>query len=261
MIGSYCLMADEISLAVLILIGLVLSFIYIYVASLQRVYEKIGFTKTEAGVVLTLTLVLGWVTIPIFPYGDWWVGISIGGALIPIIVCAYMLRARRVGVAEGVIGIVIVAMITYFITRAEPGVGIVADLELAFAPAVAAAFYSVSVFWIDITKAAPIAYFSGVLGTLVGADVFHLQDILATTPPEGTQVMLSVGGANIFDMVYLSGVVAVILDIIIFWVQRQRVKRGVGRVAHELQTQAVGLPYAKDIAPAPTLRPGRKGRL
>ena len=254
-------MAEEISLPILIVVGLALLLVYLYIASLERVYEKIGFTRREAGAILTLTLIFGWLTVPVFPYGDWWVGISIGGALIPVIVCGYLLRSRRVGLAEGVIGVVIVATITYFITRAEPGVGIVADLELAFAPAVAAAFYSVSVFWVDITKAAPIAYVSGVLGTLIGADVFHIQDILSTTPPLGERVVLSVGGANIFDMVYLSGVVAVMLDIIIYWVQRQRVKRGVFRVAHELETQTAGLRYAKDLAPAPTLRPGRRGRL
>ncbi len=256
-------MAEVFSPAViaLIIIGLGLLLFFLYVSSLGRVYEKIGFTRSEAGTILALTLFLGWITIPLFPYDGWWVGISIGGALIPVIICYLFLRSRRVGLSEGAIGIIIVATVTYFITRAEPGVGIVADLELAFAPALAAAFFSLSTFWIDIDKAAPLAYVSGVLGTLIGADVFHLWEILATQPLPGEPNVLSVGGANIFDMVYITGIVAVMLDILVFWVQRQQSKSGFGKVRHDLQMQSEGLPYAKDMAPEPKLAPGRKGRI
>ncbi|OGS56353.1 MAG: hypothetical protein A3K60_08415 [Euryarchaeota archaeon RBG_19FT_COMBO_56_21] len=256
-------MAEEIStsLLVLVVVGIGLLLFFLYISSLERVYERIGFTRAEAGTILTLTLFFGWLTIPIFPYNDWWVGISIGGALIPVIICVLLLRSRRVGMAEAGIGIVIVATITFFITRAEPGVGIVADLEFAFAPALAAAFFSISTFWVDVRRAAPLAYLSGVLGTLIGADVFHLTDILATQPPADEMVILSVGGANIFDMVYLTGIVAVMLDILIFWMQKQQSKTGFGRVVHEFEMQAEGLPYAKDMTPAPKLQPGRKGRI
>jgi len=256
-------MAEEFSaaLVVLVVIGIGLLLFFLYISSLERVYEKIGFTRSEAGAILTLTLFFGWITIPLFPYDGWWVGVSIGGALIPLIICILLLRSRRVGVAEAGIGIIIVATITYFITRAEPGVGIVADLELAFAPALAAAFFSLSTFWVDVSKAAPLAYLSGVLGTLIGADVFHLTEILVTEPPSGETVILSVGGANIFDMVYLTGIVAVMLDILIFWFQKQQAKTSYGKVAREFQMQAQGLPYAKDIPSVPKLEPGRKGRI
>jgi hypothetical protein len=171
------------------------------------------------------------------------------------------LRSKRVGIAEGVIGIVIVAYVTYFITRAEAGVGIVADLEFAFAPAAAAGLYSLSVFWIDIRKAASLAYFCGVIGTLVGADVFHLGEILATSPPPGEFTVLSIGGANIFDMVYMTGIAAVIVDLFVLWVKRQEKKHGFERVVSDWERAAEGLPYARDIPPAPKLEPGRKGRI
>lgn len=256
-------MAEEINstLLILLVIGIALLLFFLYISSLERVYERIGFTRSEASVILTLTLFLGWITIPIFPYHDWWVGMSLGGALIPIIICLWLLKSRRVGIGEAGIGIVIVAMITYFITRADPGVGIVADVGFAFAPAIAAAFFSVSTFWVDISRAAPLAYLSGVLGTLIGADVFHLGDILSTQPPAGETVILSIGGANIFDLVYLSGIVAVLLDILMFWVQKQRSKTAFGRTVHEFETEAEKLPYAKEMAVAPKLEPGKGGRL
>lgn len=247
---------------VLLLLGLFLLLVYAYVASIERVLEKIGFTRGEAGAILTLTLFFGWVTIPMFPYNGWWVGISLGGGIIPIIVCGILLSSGRVGISEGMIGLVIVAVITYFITRAEEGVGIVADFPLALAPAVAAGLYSVSTFWIDVRKAAPLAYFSGVAGTLVGADVFHLQEILSFSPPDsGGFALLSIGGANIFDMVYLTGIVAVLIGILIFWVERQKKKLGFERVVAAWERDLESIPQAKAPEPAATIRPDRRGRL
>jgi len=253
---------SDTAFAVLLLTGLFLLLVYAYITSIERVLEKIGFTKGEAGAILTLTLFFGWITIPMFPYNGWWVGISLGGGIIPIIVCGILLRSRRVGMAEGMIGLVIVAFITYFITRAEEGVGIVADFPWALAPAVAAGLYSVSTFWIDVRKAAPLAYFSGVTGTLVGADVFHLQEILSFSPPASSDfALLSIGGANIFDMVYLSGIVAVLVGILIFWMERQKKKLGFERVVAAWETDLESIPQAEAPEAEVTLRPDRRGRL
>jgi uncharacterized membrane protein len=256
-------MAQEIDpvLLALVISGLALLLFFLYVSSIEKVFERIGFSRQEATSILTATLLLGWISIPIFPYNGWWVGISIGGGIVPLIVCYVLLRSKRVHMAEASIGIVIVAVVTYFITRAEEGVGIVADLPFAFAPALAGGLYALSTFWIDIRKAAPLAYFSGVVGTLVGADVFHLTEILSFKAPAEGFSMLSIGGANIFDMVYLSGIVAVGVDIVVFWILQQEKKRGFGRVLTEWERGAEGLPYARDLQAEPTLRPGKKGRI
>lgn len=255
-------------LVVLGIIGLAILLFFLYVSGIEKVFERIGFSKGEAGTILLLTLLLSGVSIPIFPYQGWWVGISIGGALIPLVVCGFLVSSKRVLASEALIGIVIVSFITYFITRAEQNVGIVADLPWAFAPALAAGFFSLSTFWIDIRKAAPLAYVSGVVGTLVGADIFHLADILAFPAPTGDFNLLSMGGAGIFDLVYLAGIIAVAVDVFVFWVKRQEKKHGFQRVVAEWERGAEGLPYAKDIKTsppdvkaAPTLRPGRRGRL
>jgi uncharacterized membrane protein len=256
-------MATEIDpvLALVIIASLAVLLFYLYVASIAKVFGQIGFKQSEVATILTITLFFSWVNIPLFPYGGWWVGINLGGALVPIIICYVLLRSGRVSLAEGMIGVMIVAVITYFVTRAEEGVGIVADIPIAFAPAVAAGFYSVSTFWIDIKKAAPLAYFSGILGTIVGADIFHLSEILAFEPPADGTPLLSIGGANIFDMVYLTGVVAVFVNILVFWVLRQERRFGFYHVMSEFQKSAEGLPYAKEFPASPTLRPDRKGRV
>jgi len=256
-------MAQEIDATLAIVaVGLVLLLVYLYITTIEKVLERIGFTKAEASAILFLTLFLGGITIPLFPYNDWWVGISLGGALIPLVICYILLKSRRVGIAEGFIGLVIVATITYFVTRPEEGVGIVAEIPWAFMPAVAAGLYSVSTFWVDVRRAAPLAYFTGVTGTIVGADIFHLQEILSFDPPaEATFPLLSIGGANILDMVYITGIVAVLIGVLIFWYDRKRRKLGFERFIADWRAGIESHPQAREPRPADTLRPDRKGKL
>ena len=225
---------EELGFVLLIVVGIVVLLVYLaYIRTIRSVLEMIGLTGGEASTIILITLLLGWISIPLFPYGGWWVGISLGGALIPVLICARLIWDRRVGAAEAAIGIIIVAYVTYFITRAEEGVGIVADLQWAFAPAVAAGLYSLSTFWMDVSKAAPLAYVSGVLGTLVGADVFHLAEILSYDPPDEGFALLSIGGANIFDMVYLTGIVAVVVAIVVYKIRKRQEAYGVAPVTTE----------------------------
>lgn len=234
---------------------------YAYITSIWKVLERVGFSVSEVSVIVLLTLFLGSLTIPLFPYHGWWVGISLGGALIPLILCAYMAWSKRVNLVELAIGIVIVTYISYFVTRPEEGVGIVADIPVAFVPAIAAGLFALSTFWIDIGRAAPLAYASGIIGTILGADLLHLPEMLSFTAPAGETVILSIGGANILDMVYLTGIVAVIVDIVVFWVKKEEARHGMGLVMAEFKRQGEGLPYARDMIPAPKLEPGKRGRL
>jgi len=237
----------------LIVLAIVLVLFYVYITSVEKAFLAMGLTQGEVGAIILVTLFLGYVPIPLFPYHGWWVGISIGGGVIPLILCAFFLKSRRVDPAEVVIGTIIVTYITYFVTRAEEGVGIVADLPLALAPALGAGLFSLSTFWIDIRRAAPLAYVTGILGTLLGADVLHLGEILSfAAPSEGTP-MLVIGGGNIFDMVFITGVVSVFIAMFVLWLKRQQRKRGYGAVFYEFEHGPENLPYAKDAEPAPTL--------
>jgi uncharacterized membrane protein len=253
-------------LIALIVLALVIVFIYLYITSIEKVLEQIGFSRGVAGTLIFVTLFLGWIPIPLFPYHGWLVGISVGGGLIPILVCAYLLRARKVAIADVVMGTTIVAVVTYFVTRAVQNVGIVADIPWAFLPAAAAGFFSISTFWSDMKMAAPLAYFSGVIGTLLGADVFHLGEILGFPAPPTTELLV-IGGAGIFDMVYLTGIVAVFVDIFVFWIQREERKHGLGRVVSDFERETAGPVYMGDFRTAeepkvePTLQPGRRGTL
>jgi uncharacterized membrane protein len=254
-------MAVDETYIVLAIAGLTLLFYYLYVTAIAKILRRVGLSGEEAGSILLVTMLLGWIPIPLVRFDGWWVGISVGGALIPLIICAYFIRKNRVNLAELAIGVLIVTYISFFITRAEEGVGIVADIPIAFAPAMAAGLFSLSVFWLDISHAAPLAYCSGVIGTILGADIFHLDKVLSFTPPDTGFPMLVIGGANIFDMVYITGIVAVAVDIVAYWIRRQEARYGMGPAIAEFQRDAEKQPYARDFELAPKLEPRRKGRL
>ena len=71
-------------------------------------------------------------------------------------------------------------------------------------------------------KAAPLAYISGTLGVLIGADFLHLPGLLNATISKPTNAVI--GGAVVFDMIYITGILAVIVDGIIMFKQRSREK-------------------------------------
>ncbi len=254
-------MAEEIGLITLIaLAGGVLLLMYLYITGIGKALERVGLSRREAGTIVTVTLLLGWIPIPLFPYNGWWVAISLGGGAIPLAICYMLMRSRRAPVAESLIGVIIVTTITYFVTRAEEGVGIVADVPFAFAPSVAAGLYALSVFWLDVKKAAPLAYVSGILGTIIGADVFRLRELLSVAADSEGTPMLVIGGATIFDMVYITGIVAVFVAAFVLWLRREQQKRGLSHLYFTVEHGEEDLPYAKDASPAQTLRP-RMGRL
>ncbi|HEV2170401.1 MAG TPA: DUF1614 domain-containing protein, partial [Candidatus Binatus sp.] len=51
-----------------------------------------------------------------------------------------------------------------------------------------------------------VAYISGVLGTLVGADLLNLRNLTDLGAP-----VASIGGAGTFDGIFMTGIVAVLL--------------------------------------------------
>ena len=71
------------------------------------------------------------------------------------------------------------------------------------APSLAAAVVSLL---LSRGQAAPLAYISGSLGTLLGADLLNLDKISGIGAP-----VASIGGAGTFDGIFLTGILAVLL--------------------------------------------------
>jgi uncharacterized membrane protein len=73
----------------------------------------------------------------------------------------------------------------------------------AFVPPIAAAVIALI---LSPSQPGVIAYVSGTLGTLIGADLLNLGKIPALGAP-----VASIGGAGTFDGVFLTGIIAALL--------------------------------------------------
>jgi uncharacterized membrane protein len=127
------------------------------------------------------------------------VAVNVGGALIPIGLSVYLVVVNEVG-WSAVVGVTVVSAITHVVARIVPGVGVVVP---TLVPPAAAAL---SAWAIDAAPVAAIAYISGTVGTLVGADLLNLRHLREMEAP-----VLSIGGAGTFDGIFVTGILAVLL--------------------------------------------------
>ncbi len=132
------------------------------------------------------------------------IAVNVGGCVIPCLLASYeLLRLAAAGVwplAAGLLAAAVNVNVCHRVARPIPGLGI------AMPPIVPALTAAASALLLHAELAPPIAFVSGVLGPLIGADVLNLRGIGRL----GTGVA-SIGGAGTFDGIVLSGLVATLL--------------------------------------------------
>ncbi|MGH8294665.1 MAG: DUF1614 domain-containing protein [Steroidobacteraceae bacterium] len=124
--------------------------------------------------------------------------VNVGGAIIPVCLSLYLLLRHRLFLLAA-IGTAFVAAVTHFLARPVPGFGIALPI---FVPAIATAVIAVA---LSRRQAAPLAYISGSLGTLIGADLLNLGAVQSLGAP-----VASIGGAGTFDGIFVTGLLAVL---------------------------------------------------
>lgn len=127
------------------------------------------------------------------------VAVNLGGAVVPTLLSLYLFAKHRLWV-RGLAGIVVVAVCTHSMASPVPGVGIALPV---FVPPLLAAATAVV---LARGSAPTLAYVSGSLGTLIGADLANLDKIAGLGAP-----VASIGGAGTFDGIFLTGIIAVLL--------------------------------------------------
>src|SRR5256885_723746 len=167
---------------------------------LTYAYRKVGVHPRYAFAVMLLSLLGSHVNLRLYttPEGTV-VALNVGGALIPILVSLYLV-ARTGMPGRMLIGTAVVAAIVHQIAYIVPGVGIAVPMLVP--PLVAAGVALMLAF----RRAPPVAYVSGSMGTLVGADLLNLDRIAQLGAP-----IVSIGGAGTFDGVFLTGIIAGLL--------------------------------------------------
>lgn len=191
-------------------------------------FERIGFSSVEYALILIGTLVGSTVNIPVTEvrstepllemhevraFGLYYripgigyrqvstiVAVNVGGAVIPVLVSAYLLVSHPSALPAAIAGSLVTALFVHLVARKVRGVGIVTP---ALLPPVVAAL---AAYLFAPGAPAVVAYVSGTLGALIGADLTNLRGMGRLGAP-----MASIGGAGTFDGVFLTGIVAVLL--------------------------------------------------
>jgi uncharacterized membrane protein len=125
--------------------------------------------------------------------------VNLGGCVIPTGVSVFLLIKDDVW-WQAAVAVTVVAVIVHIIARPVKGLGIAVP---GLVPPLIAAGTSLLV---APHMAAPVAYISGALGTLIGADLLNLPRLSSL----GAGVA-SIGGAGTFDGIFLSSIMAVVL--------------------------------------------------
>ncbi len=125
--------------------------------------------------------------------------INVGGAILPLMLALYLFLTRAPFIPT-LIATVIMIIITKYLARPVPNVGIAM-------PGLMPPLFAVILAWIlSPHNTAPVAYVSGVLGTIIGADILNLPRLKKMSCG-----VMSIGGAGVFDGIYLVGIISLIL--------------------------------------------------
>ena len=206
--------------------------LYIVYLIVTKAFSDMGFSSLEAIIIVFVSFLFGagiideyvgvsFSNIHLFTYHDYWmVGINIGGAVIPLLLSCYLFVKNKLNLGVVLVGIGIVSLVSFLVTYPDPEKGIVSMFPFWLLPVIIASLVSVFLYWKEKRKAAPVAYIVGTLGVLIGADCFHLMGLLEHEIQNPRNAII--GGANVFDMVFITGILAVFLDSILIFQQRRK---------------------------------------
>ncbi|MCM8818720.1 MAG: DUF1614 domain-containing protein [Candidatus Omnitrophica bacterium] len=125
------------------------------------------------------------------------IAVNIGGCIIPLLLCIYLLP--KAPLLPTLFATIISTLICFKLSKIIPGIGVTIP---ALIPPIAAVLLA---FIFSPDNKIPVAYISGVLGVLIGADLLNLPNL-----PSYPGIM-SIGGAGVYDGIFLVGIISVLL--------------------------------------------------
>ncbi len=224
----------EISSGLLILLVaiLLLPFLYIFFTSaIVSSFQKLGFSFASGMLIFLSTLVGSAVNIPVgsvasgrevivekqleffgiryripvIERAETLISVNLGGAVIPVLISLYeLIRLVAFGSLWTFFSLLLsIAFVTFGVNRFArlvPGFGIAIPI---FIPPLLTVL---SVLILRPVFPPAVAYISGTIGTLLGADLLNLGKIKELGSP-----IVSIGGAGTFDGIFLTGIISVLL--------------------------------------------------
>ncbi|MBC7081175.1 MAG: DUF1614 domain-containing protein [Thermoplasmatales archaeon] len=191
-----------ISLFIFLILALISFLVY---SILTYVFEEVGFKWWEASLIVFGSVLFRNIDIPLFQYKGMIIAINLSGAFLPLMISIYLIISRKIFL-RSLPGIAIVSFIAYMVSYPSSQ-GIVSPFPYWLLPPVSAGLYSLIAGYKNKRRVASIAYSCGTFGAIIGADFLHFEEFLEVASPG----IASIGGAAILDMVFLTGIIAVII--------------------------------------------------
>jgi len=213
---------------VILLLLFIVVFLLLYVEVIGFAFKNLGFSPIIVGVILAVCLFGSYINIPmgaieakvpivtvgyarffgvVYPIpmvgegvSETMVAVNLGGAVVPTLVSLYLIWRVPGLIPFVLVAVGAVSFLVHKVARPTSGVGITTP---AFLPPI---FAVLTAMLFGGGQPHIVAYVSGTLGTLIGADLLNLKAI----PKLGAPIA-SIGGAGTFDGIFLTGVLAVIL--------------------------------------------------
>ncbi|QDA32068.1 DUF1614 domain-containing protein [Thermococcus indicus] len=228
------LIIPPVSLPVLLVMGILFVIIFAFFSGVvMAAFEKLGIPPDVAYALFIFALVGSFINIPIaeetsyepvvrvrevrffgiaypVPFFDWEerriiIAINVGGAIVPISVAVYEIFrmvyfGRWALLFNTLLAVLMASLFSHAVARPVRGLGIAMPL---FLPPLMAILLG----WLlGGSNPNAVAYISGTLGVLIGADLMNWSRIKNLGAP-----MVSIGGAGTFDGIFLAGIIAVLL--------------------------------------------------
>jgi uncharacterized membrane protein len=224
-------------IVLLAILAIPLIFIYLFLRLSETAFEQVGFDHWHASLAVFGSVLGSLVDIPLTlhpfsAYPQWYLdltgasgtdlssafhpvtlAVNLGGCIIPLAICLHLLLHKRASLPKAALGVAVVAIITYMAAEPIPNEGILLPFWLS--PVLGA--LSGLALSRGYRRAPPLAYISGAVGTLLGADIMNLltPGVIPSLSPllshPSRPLVLSIGGAGVFDGIFLTGIFAVLL--------------------------------------------------
>lgn len=211
-------------------------FVFFIVSSTEFAFRNLGLDQSAAFLLLTLAIFGSAVNIPLFKirsegiltyervgllWGSWElpiyrppqtteVFINIGGALVPVLLSGTLLVLNPSLLVPVLVTIVPMTLITHKIAKIIPGLGITIPMFLILFIGLGVSISVEALYFLmgaplSVIELAIVAYTSVTIGTLVGADLLNLPKV-----DKMQSSKVSIGGAGIFDGVFLAGLLVLV---------------------------------------------------
>lgn len=212
-------------LVFLVALGFLLAVVQI--GALTIAFDKLGLTPNSAFLLLFASLFGSAINLPLFTMtaeglpqapevpaplrrllryrpreftGRTLVAVNVGGCLIPVAFSIYLLARQPLPWTDVMLATAAIAALSRVVSRPLPGIGI--GMPVLVPPAAAA----VLAWMLNSEHSAALAYVSGTLGVILGADLLRIPDIRKLGTP-----FAAIGGAGTFDGIFVTGIIAVLL--------------------------------------------------